>query len=169
MQFGVDDIQKIDVILPEEVKELLNERIISTEFGVTLNCWKEKLGTPAQFETKSIVEDNVNHFHVDSDAIPNDEETAFKLGIKTSVLLFQKFQQNGFNDIRISYSFHTRKLSKQIDIDQNRIVEEKYYYGDRISFHQIRKGEKVIGDLEGFKYNAMLILEPKKEAVINTV
>ena len=159
IQFGIDEIEKIDVILPEEVKKLLNEQIVNTKYGITLNCWKDKLGKPALFETLSIVEDNANHFHVDQDAMPKNEETAFKLGIRTAYLLCQKFVNNGSSDIQISYSFHTKEMSKQMDIDQNLKIEDEYYYGDRISFHQVRKGEELIGELEDFKYNAMLILE----------
>ena len=152
-------IEEIDVVIPNEIEDLLNEEIVKTKFGVTLNCWKNKLTKPSTHENMSIIEDNVNHFHVDTNAIPQNEETAFKLGIKTAILLLQKFAINGFANIQISYSFHTKEMSKQMDKDLNCEVEDEYYYGDRISFHQVRKGEELRGDLEGFKYNAMLILE----------
>ncbi len=159
IQFGIDKIEKIDVALPKDVKELLNEKIAITKYGITLNCWKDKLGKPAPFETVSIIEDNANHFHVDQDALPKNEETAFKLGIKTAYLLCQKFESNGFSDIQISYSFHTKEMSKQMDKDQNIKIENVYYFGDRISFNQIRKGEELRGNLEDFKCDAILILE----------
>jgi hypothetical protein len=95
-QFGIENIKKVNVVVPAEVKQLLNEEIVETEYGITFKCWEDKIG-PSKHSNKSIVEDNVNHFHVDCDAIPNNEETAFKLGIKTVILLYEKFKNEGFS------------------------------------------------------------------------
>jgi hypothetical protein len=157
-QFGIENIKKVNVVVPAEVKQLLNEEIVETEYGITFKCWEDKIG-PSKHSNKSIVEDNVNHFHVDCDAIPNNEETAFKLGIKTVILLYEKFKNEGFSKMQISFSFHTIEMSKQMNKDLNIENEDDHFFGDRISFNRVREGEKIRANLEDFKYNSMLILE----------
>lgn len=158
-EFLISKLSEINVNLPVEVQEILNEPIAENEFGVSLNFWIERLHEPPEWENSSIVEDNANHFHVDAFAIPKTEETAFKLGIKTIFLLSEKFIDEGWKNMVFSYSFHTKAMAEVFDLENNLELSQKYKYGDRLSFHRLRDGETIFGDLNEFKGNAMLIIE----------
>lgn len=158
-KFEVEEVEKIDIELPLKVKEILNEEIVETEYGITLKCWEHKFRASRINENNSIFEDNENHFHIDHFSENEKENEVFKLGVKTIYLLADKFKRKGYKNMEFSYSFHTKQMSKQFDVDKNLTIESQYFFGDRLSFNIIDPNKAIRADLETYLYNAMLTIE----------
>ena len=130
--------------LPKEVKEIVQNDIIETEYGITFKK-NNSLYQPNKKESKSIIEDNENHFHVDWFLDNATNQEVFKLGIKTILLLAKRIESKRIHNIRLSYSFQTSSMGKNWAI-KNGLHEkgDEHYISDRLSFHTKRKGEEVI-------------------------
>lgn len=147
--------------IPDYVQEILNDEISMTELGTTLVS-KGLYKANKEWENQSIIEDNENHFHVDWCIEPTDNKKAFMLGIKTLLLLAQKFENQMIRGVRFWYYFQTPELGKQWAISNNlhRSDDEEYFISDRLSFYTRRKGEDIVtADITDDPYAATLIID----------
>ena len=130
-----------EVSLPAEVNAILEDQIVITALGITLSCFGGLYKATAPGEAQSIVEDNENHFHVDSYAKPLSNKNVFMLGVKTLLLLAGKFEKEGITGVCFSYSFQTPKLGR-LQSQKHRLHQkgDTYYVSDRLSFYTLRKG-----------------------------
>jgi len=149
--------------IPDYTQTILNGEILVTEEGITLEpICKGLYKAREKWENQSIIEDNLNHFHVDWDTEQPDNKKAFMLGIKTLLLLAGKFEEQDIRGIRFWYHFETPELTKQWAIAHNlhRSDDEEYYISDRLSFYTRREGEEVISiNPEVDSVNAILIID----------
>ena len=149
--------------IPEYTQTILDGKILVTEEGITLEPISKGLyKAKEKWENQSIIEDNLNHFHVDWDIEPPDNKKAFMLGIKTLILLAIKFEKQALDGIRFWYHFGTPELTKQWAIAHNlhRGDDEEYFISDRLSFYTRRAGEEIISiNSEEDSFNAILIID----------
>ncbi|MBE0391877.1 hypothetical protein HNQ02_002735 [Flavobacterium sp. 7E] len=149
------------VNFPTEVKDILSDQILLTKFGITLKSFDRLYNANENWENQSIIEDNENHFHVDSYIEPVNNKKAFMLGVKTITLLADKFQKEKMNNIRFWYSFQTPELGR-LHASENNLEEadDDYFISDRLSFFKLRDGEDVItiSEFEN-KFCAILIID----------
>jgi hypothetical protein len=128
------------VDIPSEVKDILNDDISINELGITLKT--NGLYTAREkWENRSIIEDSENHFHVDWYIEPPNNKQAFMLGIKTLVLLAQKFREQKISGIRFWYNFETPELGRQwAEAHHLHEDDDAYFISDRLSFlYQTRR------------------------------
>jgi len=141
-EYNLPDNLSFSVDLPAEVKTILNDKIIPTEFGIILKSFDRLYKATHDWENQSVIEDNENHFHVDAYIEPADIKKAFMPGIKTSVSVANKFHLENITGIRFWYSYQTPELgqlwAKNNDLDEE---NDEYYVSNRISFYIIRKRE----------------------------
>jgi len=160
-EYNLPEDFSFSVDLPTEIQNLLADKILITELGVTLKSFDRLHKAKEDWENQSIIEDNENHFHVDSHIDSSDSKNAFMLGIKCLTLLAQKFQKENVNEIRFWFSFQTPELAKSW-IEQNNLSEEddEHFISDRLSFYKKRKGEEIIStDLFESKFWAILTID----------
>ncbi len=159
-EYDLPDDLSFSVDLPTEVQNILSDKILMTDFGVTLKSFDKLYKATQDWENKSIIEDNENHFHVDWHVTSADNKKVFMLGIKTLVLLANKFEKEKIIDIRFWYSFQTPELGK-LWAKQNNIEEEdEHFISDRLSFYKRRNGEEIISkELMESKFWAILIID----------
>ena len=84
------------------------------------------------------------------------------LGIKTLILLAQKFEKQKISGIRLWYNFQTPELGKEWAISNNlhRSDDEEYFISDRLSFYTRREGEDIVDAVTtNDPYNATLIID----------
>jgi len=149
---------KID--LPKEILDILNDEIQITELGIALKSNNNLRKPSHEWENQSIIEYDENHFHVDWYAKSGTSKEAFMLGIKTITLLAQKFTDQEIKGIQSIYSFQTPELGKRFSKENNFHTDgDSYLMSDRLSFHKIRNGEKVMAPSVDFKFEAILIIE----------
>jgi hypothetical protein len=148
-EYNLPDDFSFSVNLPTEVQEILADKILMTDFGITLKSFDRLYKASQDWETQSIIEDNENHFHVDWYIEPADNKKAFMLGVKTLALLADKFQKEKVNGIRFWYSFQTPELgllwAKKNNLDGE---DDEHFISDRLSFYKMRDGENIISTNE---------------------
>lgn len=150
-----------DVDLPTEVQNILNDSILVSDLGITLKSFGGLYKASGTWENQSVIEDNENHFHVDSFVDPPDNRKAFMLGVKTLVLLAEKFQKEEIEGIRFTFSFQTPGLGQQW-AKQNNLNEDSddHFISDRLSFFTRRDGEQIDTIKMGEKqFWALLIID----------
>ena len=145
-----------NVNIPTEIQNILDSQILTTEFGITLKTFNKLRKSTETWETKSIIEDEENHFHVEWYIEPSDNKEAFKLGVKTLVLLAEKFQKEKINDMRFWFSFQTPELG----IKSTNRPDEEHFISDRLSFYKRRENEEVVNlEIHDESFCAMLIID----------
>lgn len=144
-EYNLPDDLSFSVDLPIEIQNLLADKIVITDLGVTLQSFDRLYRATHEWENQSIIEDNENHFHVDWYIEPADNKKAFMLGVKTLISLAGKFQKEKVTGIRFWYSFQTPELG-QLWVEQNNCDKEegKHFISDRLSFYTVRNGERII-------------------------
>ncbi len=160
-EYNLPEDFSFSVDLPTEVQNILADKILITDLGVTLKSFNTLYEPTKDWENKSIVEDSENHFHVDWHIEPAENKKTFMLGVKTLTLLADKFQSENVNGIRFWYTFQTPKLG-QLWAKQNNIDEEddEHFISDRLSFYKRRDGEEVITtEMVESKFWATLIID----------
>ena len=80
-EYNLPEDFSFSVDLPTEIQNLLADKILITELGVTLKSFDRLHKAKEDWENQSIIEDNENHFHVDSHIDSSDSKNAFMLGI----------------------------------------------------------------------------------------
>ncbi len=159
-KYGLSNDFSFEIDIPEEVQKILNDEIVISDLGVTLSSFNTLRISKEIWETKSIIEDSENHFHVDWYIKDHDVQKIFMLGIKTTILLAQKFLKENIHGIKFWYSFQTPELGYQFAKSNNLDVDEDHLVSDRISFFTVRDNEKVITDeLANQSFWAILIIE----------
>jgi hypothetical protein len=148
-EFNLPNDLSFSVDLPKEVQNILEDQILITDLGVTLKSFDRLYEATQNWENQSIIEDNQNHFHVDWYIEPADNKKAFMLGVKTLILLADKFQKEKVNGISFWYSFQTPELGR-LWAKQNNLDEEvdEHFISDRLSFYKMRDGENIISNNE---------------------
>lgn len=160
-EYNLPDDLSFSVDLPIEVQNLLADKILITDIGVTLKSFDRLYRATQDWENQSIIEDSENHFHVDWYIEPADNKKAFMLGVKTLILLADKFQKERVRGIRFWYLFQTPELgllwAKQNNFDEE---EGEHFISDRLSFYKLRNGESIIStnEIEN-KFWAMLTID----------
>lgn len=131
--------------LPKEIQNIIEDKIVISEFGITLDSFSGLYKAKETWENQSIIEDNENHFHVESFIDPPDNKKAFMLGVKTLIALAERFQVEKINGIRFWFSFQTPELGQQF-AKANHLDElgDKHYISDRLSFYKRRENEVVV-------------------------
>lgn len=144
-EYNLPEDLSFSVDFPIEIQNLLADKIVITDFGVTLQSFDRLYRVTQDWENQSIIEDNENHFHVDWYREPADNKKAFMLGVQTLISLAEKFQKEKVNGIRFWYSFQTPELG-QLWAEQNNCDEEdgKHFISDRLSFYTVRNGENIV-------------------------
>jgi|JI8StandDraft_2_1071088.scaffolds.fasta_scaffold149821_2 hypothetical protein len=152
-EYNLPEDFSFSIDLPTEVQEILEDKILITELGVTLKSFDRLHRATQDWENQSIIEDSQNHFHVDWLIEPADNRKAFMLGVKTLILLADKFDKEKIKGIRLWYSFQTPELGL-LWAKQNNIYEDNdnHFISDRLSFYKLREGEYVV-----------LIVEPENK------
>ena len=93
-----------EIAIPANVQKILDGQILVTELGVTLNLTSKGLYKATEpWNNQSYVEDSENHFHVDWCVEPEDIKKAFMLGVKTLILLAQKFEKQKYSPLYSSF------------------------------------------------------------------
>jgi hypothetical protein len=134
------------VRFPQEVKDILNDQISINKFGITLKYTGELGELSEQWQNYSELEDFENHFHVDWLIKPLDNREVFMLGVKTLILLADKFQNQKVKGVRFWYSFQTPELGELWAKDRKLHEDSaEYFLNDRLSFYKRRKGENITG------------------------
>ncbi len=149
------------VDLPTEVQMILTDEILTNEFGITLKSFHGLYKATEKWDNQSFIEDNENHFHVDSYIDPPDNKKAFMLAVKTLTSLANKFQKEKIKGIRLFLSFQTPELG-EIQCRENKLHEDgdEYFISDRLSFHTRRENEEVISINQSVgTYSAILIID----------
>jgi len=144
-EYDLPDDISFHIPIPEYVQnEIIEKEISAPEPGMT-----------------SFDEDDDNHFHVDWYIEPPDNKKAFMLGIKTLLLLAEKFEKHHMTGMRFWFHFETPELTEQWAIARKVHKEgDEYYTSDRLSFHTRRPGEEVISiDPEEETFNALLTID----------
>lgn len=90
-EYNLPEDFSFSVDLPTEVQNILADKILITDLGVTLKSFNTLYEPTKDWENKSIVEDSENHFHVDWHIEPAENKKTFMLGVKTLTLLADKF------------------------------------------------------------------------------
>jgi len=143
--------------IPREIRKILESRIIISDLGISLEGLGKLYAMREKHETKTIIEDSQNHFHVDWFIKNPNDKKVFMLGVKTLVLLAQKFENNNIKGVRFWYSFQTPELAKLFDKSLKIKDDETHYISDRLSFYTRRKGEEIIS-IKNFKKSFWAIL-----------
>ncbi|MCR9015942.1 hypothetical protein [Aquiflexum gelatinilyticum] len=161
IEYNLSDDFSFSVDLPTEVQEILADKILITDLGVTLKSFDKLHQATQEWENQSIIEDSENHFHVEWLIETSDNKKAFMLGIKTLILLADKFQKEKIKGIRFWYSFQTPKLGRLWAIENNLDEEDdKHFISDRLSFYKLRDGEEVISTKKNEnEFCALLIID----------
>lgn len=143
--YKLPDNLLFSVDLPQEVKNIISDQIVTTDLGITLKSFGGLYKATQDWENQSIIEDNENHFHLDWFIEPADNRKAFMLGVKALTLLADKFQKENITGVRFWYSFQTPELGRLWAM-QNNIDEEddEHFISDRLSFYTLREGENDI-------------------------
>lgn len=148
-EYNLPNDLSFSVDLPTEVQNILDDQILITDLGITLKSFDRLHKATQNWENQSIIEDSENHFHVDWYIEPADNKKAFMLGVKTLILLANKFQQEKISGIRFWYSFQTPEIGKNWAMQHNLHEEdEEHFISDRLSFYKLRDGEYVISTNE---------------------
>jgi len=149
IEYNLTDDFSFSMELPKEVQEIVDDEILITELGVTQKSFDRLHKVSQDWENKSIIEDNENHFHVDWHIEPVDNKKVFMLGVKTLTLLAERFQKEKIKGIRFWYSFQTPELGqlweKQNNLDED---NDEHFLSDRLSFYKLRDGENIISTNE---------------------
>lgn len=145
--------------IPPAVQKIIEGEILQTELGITLSSLGPLRAAKEPWETRAIIEDNENHFHVDVYA--HDEASAFKLGIKILLLLAEKCTMQKIQGVRLWYSFQTAALGLKQSIDLHFHQDgDEYFISDCLSFHSRLGTEEIISsDLFDTPYFAILIVD----------
>lgn len=144
-EYGLPENLVFSIEIPAEVQEILDDKIIESEFGIALESNNELYQATESWDNQSLVEDRENHFHVDWYIEPIENRKAFMLGVRTLSLLATKFQECNLENIRFVFSFQTPEMGKEWSMEMNHHQEgDNYYVSDRLSFHKRRHGEEVI-------------------------
>ena len=145
--------------IPADISKMLNSPIIETELGITIGAGNKLRICREPWETRSSIEYDENHFHVDSFA--GSEQEAFKLGIKTLLLLAEKFVAAAIPGIRLLFSFQPPSLALQEAIYRNSHTStDEYFISDHLTFYRKRYGEEpVANDTFSNKYYALLTID----------
>ena len=144
VEYNLPNDFSFPIELPSEVQKILDDQILISDLGITLKSFDNLHVATQDWENQSIIEDNENHFHVDSYIEPTDNKSSFMLGIKTLTLLAAKFQKENIKNVCFWYSFQTPELGKDW-IKHNNLNEEddEHFISDRLSFYKRRPGEDV--------------------------
>jgi len=146
--------------IPTEVQIILDDQIVISELGVTLKSLNKLYKATEEWENQSIIEDNENHFHVDWYFDPPNSKKAFMLGVKTLMLLVEKFQHEKINGIRFWYNFQTPELgekwAKHHQIDEE---DDEHFISDRLSFYKRRPNEPIVSIDDNDEFSAILIID----------
>lgn len=145
-EYHLPDDLSFSIDVPIEIQNLLADKIVITDLGVTLQSFDSLYRATHDWENQSIIEDNENHFHVDWYIEPADNKKAFMLGVQTLMLLADKFQKEKVLGIRFWYSFQTPELG-QLWAERNKCDDDdegKHFISDRLSFYTVRNGESII-------------------------
>ena len=149
------------VDIPQEVRGILDDEILITDLGITLRSFDSLYKARKSYENQSIIEDNENHFHVDWYIDQPDNKKAFMLGVRTLILLAEKFARTNVRGVRFTFSFQTPELglawAKVHNLQEDGDV---HYISDRLSFHKRRDGEE-LGALDRNEQSfwAMLVID----------
>lgn len=160
-EYQLRDDFSFSIEIPQELQKRLNDQPVVTELGIALKSFNTLYKATQTWENQSIIEDNENHFHVDSYIEPADPKKAFMLGVKTLTLLAAKFQNENISGIRLWYSFQTLELA-QLEAKQLNLADEKeeHFISDRLSFYKLRYNENVVSLNENeSKFYALLIID----------
>jgi hypothetical protein len=132
------------VDIPTEIENILNDSILISDLGVTLKSFAGLYKATETWESQSIIEDNENHFHVDHYVKPPDNKNAFMLGVKTLLLLAERFESERINGIRFTFSFQTPELGREW-AKHNNISDDTdgHLISDRLSFFTRRESELI--------------------------
>jgi hypothetical protein len=132
------------VDIPTEVQNILNDSILISDLGITLKSFDGLYKATRAWENQSIIEDNENHFHVDNYVVPPDNKKAFMLGVKTLVLLAERFEKEGIHGVRFAFSFQTPELGQQWE-KQKKLSEDAddHFISDRLSYFIRREAEEI--------------------------
>ncbi len=145
------------VQIPREIRKILKSRILVSDLGISLEGLGKLYAVREKHETKTIIEDSQNHFHVDWYIKNPTNKKAFMLGVKTLYLLAEKFEKKKIKGVRFWYSFQTPELAKLLDKSLKIKDDETHYISDRLSFYTRRKGEEIIS-IKNFKKSFWAIL-----------
>jgi hypothetical protein len=118
-EFDLPEDFAFSVEIPLEVQKIINDKVLITDLGVTLNSFNGLYKAIESWENQSIIEDNENHFHIECYLDKPNNKNAFMLGIKTLILLAEKFKRENIKDIRFLFSFQTPELGKLWAIQNN--------------------------------------------------
>lgn len=130
--------------IPAGVHDILHQDIVIGALGITLGATKLYKRNEA-WENQSVIEDSENHFHVAQFIEPENSRLAFMLGVKTLLLLADKFVKQNVTGVRLWYSFESPELGMQFAQAHGFHNDgDKYYISDRLSFYTRRIGEDVI-------------------------
>ena len=148
------------VEIPTEIQSILDDQIVISELGVSLKSLNKLYKPTEEWENQSIIEDNENHFHVDWYFDPSNSKKAFMLGVKTLMLLAEKFQDETIKGIRFWYNFQTpglgEKWAKHHQIDEE---DDEHFISDRLSFYKRRPDEPIISIDDNDEFSAILIID----------
>ncbi len=109
-QYNLPADLTFSIDIPQEVRSILDDVIVENDLGITLRGFNKLYRAKESSENQSIIEDNENHFHVDWHVDPPDNKKAFMLGVRTLILLAEKFEQSNRRGIRFTFSFQTPEL-----------------------------------------------------------
>jgi hypothetical protein len=154
-EYNLSDDFSFTVDLPTEVQNLLDDKILVTDLGITL----KSINKLHKGENQSIIEDSENHFHVDWYVEPPDNRKAFMLGVKTLKLLADKFEKKNIKGVRFWLSFQTPELGQK-EAKENNLHEEgdEYFISDRLSFYTKQEVEEIV-TIDKYKECAILIID----------
>ncbi len=142
-EFEVPENFVFSVDIPTEVQKILDDEIIVSDLGISLKSFKPLYKVTKNSENTSIIEDKTNCFHVDSHISPANNKKAFLLGLKTLLLLADKFEKQDITGVRFWYSFQTPELGRQF-FKSIGLGDEDQPISDRLSFHTMREGEEIV-------------------------
>lgn len=135
-EFNLPANLSFSVEFPEGVKEILDDEILETEFGITLKSFNTLHELTEDYESYSEIEDFENHFHVDWHIVQPDNKKAFMIAVKTLISLAKKFQRVGKKNIRFWLYFQTPEMGRQYAMAKNIHNEgDEYLISDRLSFY----------------------------------
>jgi hypothetical protein len=150
IEYNLPDDLSFPIDFPSQVREILDDEILETEYGITLKSINTLHELTDDYKSYSEIEDFENHFHVDWYIDPPENKNAFMLAVKTLTALANKFHKESKKGVRFWLSFQTPEMGKQHAISEN-IHEEgdEYFISDRLSFYTRTKEE----DLEGVEFD----------------
>lgn len=162
-KFNVPDNFNVKVRLTKDELELLNDKIIYSELGITLKSMNFLYKAKDKNENQSTIEDFENHFHINIHSKSTKEKVAFYRGIKTIILLAEKFKKAGYKKIRFTFYFQDIELNRKFTKDHfPKDIKENFAncINERLSFHKRRRGEVIIPkELFNYPYGGYLIID----------